>query len=282
MATSTSVSLHLGGRRYDLTSRALVMGILNRTPDSFFDKGATWAWEAFWPRAEQLVAEGADILDVGAVKAGPGPEVGENEEMDRLLPAVQGLVARFDLPVSVDTWRASVAAAAFRAGAVMGNDISGFADPGYLGAAAAAGAAVVATHIRLAPRVPDPEPVYADLLGEVTAFLLDRAGRALAAGIPREQVVLDAGLDLGKTAAQSLELLRSSGTLAGLGYPLLLSASNKTFLGTLLGLELHERREATLAAHALGATLGCRVLRAHDVRGACRVRDMISAILEAR
>jgi dihydropteroate synthase len=208
--------------------------------------------------------------------------VGETEELDRLMPAVEGLVARFDLPISVDTWRASVAAEAFRAGAVLGNDISGFADPKYLDVAAAAGASVVATHIRLAPRVPDPEPIYRDLVSDVSAFLTDRAERAVAAGIPPSRVLVDAGLDLGKTASQSLELLRASSTLASLGYPLLLSASNKTFLGGILGLEINERREATAAAHALGITLGCRVVRAHDVRGTCRVRDMLAAIMEAR
>jgi dihydropteroate synthase len=282
MPVAPSPVVDLGGRRYDITSRALVMGILNRTPDSFFDKGATWAWDAFWTRAEQIVDEGADILDVGAVKAGPGPEVSESEELDRLIPAVQGLRARFDLPISADTWRASVAAEAFAAGAVAGNDISGFADPKYLEVAALAGASVVATHIRLAPRVPDPEPVYDDLVTEVCAFLAERGRRAVAAGIPRERVLVDAGLDLGKTAAQSLELLRASATLAGLGYPVLLSASNKRFLGDILGLEINERRDASAAAHALGITLGCRVVRAHDVRGTCRVRDMLAAIMEAR
>jgi len=281
MGTAAATVLDLGGRRYDLTTKALVMGILNRTPDSFFDKGATWEWDAFWDRAEQVVGEGADILDVGAVKAGPGPEVTEAEEMDRLLPAVEGLVARFDLPVSVDTWRATVAAESYKLGAVLGNDISGFADPAYLKVAAAAGAAVVATHIRLAPRVPDPEPVYEDLVPDVCAFLTERANRALAAGIPAERVIIDAGLDLGKTADQSLELLRASATLAGLGYPLLLSASNKTFLGRVLGLEIDERRDASAAAHALGVTLGCRLVRAHDVQGTCRVRDMVAAILGA-
>jgi dihydropteroate synthase len=282
MITTLSPLLELGGRRYDLTTRALVMGILNRTPDSFFDKGATWDWDAFWRRADQIVSEGADVLDVGAVKAGPGPEVDEDEELGRLIPAVEGLVARFDLPVSVDTWRASVAAEAYRAGAVLGNDISGFADPEYLDVAAAAGASVVATHIRLAPRVPDPEPIYNDLVSDVCAFLTARASRALAAGIPASRVLVDGGLDLGKTASQSLELLRASSTLAALGYPLLLSASNKTFLGVVLDLEIDQRREASASAHALGIALGCRVVRAHDVGGTCRIRDMLAAIMEAR
>ena len=128
--------LDLGGRRYDLTHRALVMGILNRTPDSFYDKGATFELDKLYARAEQLVTDGADILDVGGVKAGPGPEVAESEELDRIVPVVSGLAARFDTPVSVDTWRASVARASYAEGAVMGNDISGLADPDYAAAAA--------------------------------------------------------------------------------------------------------------------------------------------------
>ena len=271
----------LGGRRYDIASRALVMGILNRTPDSFYDRGATYAFDAFLVRAEQLVGEGADLLDVGGVKAGPGPEVTEAEELERVVPAVAALTARFDVPVSVDTWRASVAEECYRAGAVLGNDISGFADPRYLEVAAGAGASVVATHIRLSPRVPDPEPVYGDVVADVAGFLVERAGRAMAAGIPPERVVLDAGLDLGKTAAQSLALLRASDVLAGLGHPLLLSASNKTFLGVLLGLELTERRDASLAAAALGIARGCRILRVHDVAGTRRVRDALVAVLDA-
>jgi dihydropteroate synthase len=273
--------LVLGERSYDLATRVLVMGILNRTPDSFYDKGATFDLDALRNRAEQLVGEGADILDVGGVKAGPGPEVSEAEELDRVAPAVEVLARDFDVPVSVDTFRASVAEAAYGAGAVMGNDISGFADPGYLQAAAAAGAAVVATHIRLAPRVADPDPHYDDVVADVAAVLADRARRALDAGIPADKIVLDAGLDLGKTAEQSLELLRASARLAAMGFPLLLSASNKTFLGKVLDLEIDERAEASLGALSLGAALGCRIVRVHDVDGARKACDVVTAILEA-
>ncbi len=273
--------LTLGARTYDITTRALVMGILNRTPDSFYDKGATWDFDAFLRRAEQLVAEGADILDVGGVKAGPGPDVTEEEELDRVVPAIEALHARFDVPLSVDTTRAVVAHAGFGAGAVVGNDISGFADPDYLAVSAAAGATVVATHIRLAPRVPDPDPHYDDLLGEVRDFLIERAHRAEAAGIPPDRIVLDAGLDLGKTAHQSLELLQQSRRLATLGYPLLLSASNKTFLGVLLDLDISQRGDASMAATALGVARGCRIVRAHDVKGTRRVCRTVAAILEA-
>ncbi len=274
--------LRLGDRIYDLRTRVLVMGILNRTPDSFYDHGATFTLDALLERAEQLVAEGADILDVGGVKAGPGPEVGETEEMERVVPAVEALCRRFEVPVSVDTWRASVARAAYGAGAIVGNDISGFADPAYLATAVEAGASVVATHIRLAPRVPDPEPEYHDLVGEVLAFLAGIARRALEAGMTPDQVVLDAGLDLGKTAEQSLELLQASDRLASLGHPVLLSASNKTFLGKLLDLGIDERREASIAALAVGVALGCRLVRVHDVAGARQACDVLSAVMEAR
>lgn len=257
------------------------MGILNRTPDSFFDHGAYWDLDSFYRRAEQLLADGADLLDVGGVKAGPGPEVGADEEIDRVVPAISQLHRRFDVALSVDTWRASVAKEAFAAGATVGNDISGFADPGYLPVAAAAGATVVATHIRLAPRVADPDPRYSDLVGDVSAFLLDRARRAVVAGVAPTRIVLDAGLDLGKTPEQSLCLLLASGSLADLGHPLLLSASNKTFLGRLLGLEVDQRKEASLAAHAIGASLGCRVLRVHDVAGARRLCDALHAVMAA-
>lgn len=276
-----SVKLQLGTRSFDLTTRSLVVGVLNRTPDSFFDRGATFELDALLRRAEALVADGADVLDVGGVKAGPGPEVTEAEEIDRVVPAVEALHARFDVPLSVDTWRASVAREAYCAGAVVGNDISGFADPHYLEAAHRAGAAVVATHIRTVPRVPDPDPHYDDVVAAVATFLQERANRARAVGIGADRIVVDAGLDLGKTARQSLVLLRASARLASLGYPLLLSASNKPFLGVELGLGIDERGDASLAAAAVGVSLGCRLVRAHDVAGTRQVCDAIAAVLEA-
>ncbi|MGH9275396.1 MAG: dihydropteroate synthase [Acidimicrobiales bacterium] len=230
----------LGPHRFDTRHRALVMGILNRTPDSFLTK------------AEQLVDGGADCLDVRGVRAGPGPEITEAEELDRVIPAIEAVHARFDVPISVDTSRASVLRESIAAGAVVGRDISGFADDEYLPAAAAAGASVVATHV-------DDEPV----VDAVCRFLRDRAERAEAAGIPRERVLVDAGLDLCKTEPASLELLRAHDQLADLGWPLFLSASSH-------------------AAIALGIALGSRILRAHDVRGARRTADVMAAVLEAR
>jgi dihydropteroate synthase len=275
------VLIDLGARTYDLRARSLVMGVLNRTPDSFYDRGAYWGDDAFYARAEQLVADGADLLDVGGVKAGPGAEVTEAEELERVVPAVAALAERVGIPISVDTWRASVAEECFAAGAVVGNDISGFADPRYLEVAAAAGATVVATHIRLGPRIPDPDPHYDDLVGDVSAYLLERVTRARVAGIPDRRIVIDAGLDLGKTAVQSAELLAASDRLAALGLPLLLSASNKTFLGRLFDLDVGDRREASIVAHAVGVSLGCRILRVHDVAAARRVVDTLAAVFGA-
>lgn len=275
--------LELGSaHRFDITHRALVMGILNRTPDSFYDRGAYFDFDAFLRKAEALVADGADFLDVGGVKAGPGPEVTVQEEMDRVIPAIEALRARFDVPLSVDTFRAAVLREALRAGAQVGNDISGFADPDYLPAAAEHEASVVAAHIRLAPRIPDPNPTYHDVRHEVVEFLRDRAQRALEAGIPRQRIMVDAALDLGKTEPMSVVLLRHSDDLAALGFPVFLSASNKHFLGVLTGADVDERREATWAAHALGIALGCRILRAHDVRGGRRVADVMAELLAAR
>ncbi|CAB4823653.1 MAG: dihydropteroate synthase [Actinobacteria bacterium] len=284
MALTSSISasqVALGPHEFDIATRALVMGILNRTPDSFYDQGANFALDKFLEKASDHVDAGADLLDVGGVKAGPGEEVSEAEELDRVVGAIEAITARFDVPVSVDTWRASVAEASYQVGAVVGNDISGFGDPDYLRVAAAAGASVVATHIRLRPRVADPNPHYDDVVDSVREFLLERATQALEAGIPRERIIVDAGLDLGKNAAQSLDLLRSSAQLADLGFPLLLSSSNKTCLGVLLDLEVHERKEASLAASAIGILRGCRVLRVHDVAGTVAVRNTIDRVLSA-
>ncbi len=272
--------LVLGRRRFDLARRALVMGILNRTPDSFYDQGRYFALDALIDHGASLVEAGADILDIGGVKAGVGPEVPIEEELDRVVPVVEALSARFDVALSVDTWSAEVAAACFAAGAVLGNDISGFSDPRYLEVAAAAGAGVVATHIRLRPRVLDPNPTYpgGDVVGAVESYLSDRRARALAAGIPAESIILDPGLDLGKSTPQSLELLRASDRFAALG-PLFLASSNKDFLGELFALPVTERSDATLAACAVGVLLGCRVLRVHNVAGTRALVDTLAALL---
>jgi dihydropteroate synthase len=274
--------LTLGQRTHDLRSRPLVMGILNRTRDSFFDRGAHYTADAFLRHAERLVHDGADILDVGARPGGVGvTPVSEAEEADVAAASVALLTARFDVPISVDTTRAAVATAAFAEGAVMGNDMSGFADPGYLPAVARAGAAVVATHIRLPPGVPDPEPEYDDLVEDVRRALEDLAAHAIAAGVPAERIVVDPGFDLGKTWRQSLALLGHLGVLTALGRPVLVALSNKIFLGRALSLDTGERGIATVAACAFGVAAGGRVLRVHDARAGRQVADLYAAVRDA-
>ncbi|TAN30052.1 MAG: dihydropteroate synthase [Actinomycetota bacterium] len=271
--------LKLRNFQFDLEERALVMGILNRTEDSFFDHGEYFELGVFLRRAEQIVAEGADILDIGGVKAGPGPEISEAEELDRVVPAVELLRDRFDIPLSVDTWNARVIDEAMSAGASLGNDISGFASPGYLENVSKHEGAVVATHIRLVPRLADPNPVYQDLKGEVRQFLADRVERALKAGVRRESILVDAGFDLGKTTSQSMELLLSTDELGQLGYPVLISASNKGFIGEVLGKVVTERRMGSLSAASIAAVKGAKVFRVHDVAGTRQVLDVITAIM---
>lgn len=258
------------------------MGILNRTPDSFFDGGDYFGFDEFLAKAEQHVLDGADFVDIGGVRLKPGDEVGVEEELERVVPSVEALAARFDVPISVDTFRADVARACFDAGASVGNDTSGFADPEFLHVAAAAGASVVASHVRTAPRLADPNPIYDDVVEDVVSFLTERAAWAEAAGIPRHRILVDAALDLGKNAAMSTELLFATRRLAALGYPAFLSASNKGFLGHITGDPVGNRGDATHAAHVVGIMSGARVLRAHDVKGTRRVADAISQLLEVR
>jgi len=257
------------------------MGILNRTRDSFHDGGAYFRLDAFLRQAERLVKDGADVLDVGARPGGVGVrEVGEAEETELAVESIEELRRRFDVPISIDTRRSAVARAAFAAGAVLGNDMSGFRDPDYLATAATARAAVVATHIRLPPGVPDPDPVYVDVVEDVVTALLELVERAQAAGITRERIVLDPGYDLGKTWEQTLTLLAHTPRLAELGMPLLVAVSNKIFLGRLLELDRDERGTATAAACAYGVAGGGRVLRVHDVRAGRQVADLLAALLQ--
>lgn len=278
----SNFSFKLGNEDFDLSRKSLIVGILNRTDDSFFDKGSYFAFDQFLTKAEGLVADGAHILDVGGVKAGPGRQISLDEEFERVVPAVAALKERFDIAISVDTWSPEVLEATAQVGAVMGNDISGFADPRYLEVASRFELSLVATHIRLAPRVADPNPIYSDLIGGVSSFLRERLEMAVSASVDPLRVVVDCGLDLGKTPAQSLDLLRNSATVAKFaGRPLYLSASNKGFLGDFFGLSVDQRREATLMATLYGYTNGARLFRVHDVKGTRRALHAIERIAEA-
>lgn len=274
----------LGELSFDLKSDFLIMAILNRTPDSFFDKGKYFEMDRFLFRAQEVFNEGADIFDVGGVKAGPGQEVGEEEELDRVLPAISLLRENFDLPISVDTYRSRVLEEALRMGACLGNDISGFMAPEYLSVAARYGASVVATHIRLVPRVPDPEPVYDDLENDVFSFLKTRVQMAADANIGSERILIDPGLDLGKNTEQSLDLLseRFFKKLKQLGPEILLSASRKAFLGDFYGIkDVNNRLNASINALIIGYLNGARIFRVHDVKESVFALKTLASILEA-
>jgi dihydropteroate synthase len=271
-----------GRRTFDFERRVAVMAILNRTPDSFYDQGATFGFEAAVAAGERALAEGADWLDVGGVKAGPGPEVTEAEELDRVVPLVEALGGRTDAVISVDTFRPGVARRALAAGADVVNDPSGLRHPELAEAAAEAGAGLVVMHTAGPPRTRPHRPAYADVVAEVRAFLLDRVALARQRGVAAERLILDPGHDFHKNTFHSLELTRRLGELTGLGYPLLVAFSNKDFVGETLDLPVDQRLEGSLAAAAFAVAAGASIIRVHDVQPTVRVVRMTEAILGRR
>ena len=263
---------------------SLVMAIVNRTPDSFFDKGATFGLDAALARVDQVVAEGADLVDIGGVKAAPGAEVSAEEEADRVVD----LVARVrqehpSLVISVDTYRASVAELVLQAGADVVNDAWERPEPETVEVAARYGAGIICTHAgHLPPRTRPHRVAYADLVGDVVGTLTRMAEEAVAAGVPREGVVIDPGHDFGKNSRQSLQITGRTGDLVATGWPVLMALSRKDFVGEVLDALPDERLEGTLAATAVTAWLGARVFRAHDVRATRRVLDVVDALRGTR
>jgi dihydropteroate synthase len=258
----------------------LVMAIVNRTRDSFYDRGATWEESRALDRVRRVVAEGADIVDVGGVKAGPGEEVDAAEEIRRTAGFVAQVRAEFpDLVISVDTWRAEVGAEVCAAGADLLNDAWGGHDPGLAEVAAAHDAALVCTHTGgLAPRTPPHRLAYDDVVAAATRATVDLAERAVAVGVDRRSVLIDPAHDFGKNTWQSLELTRRLDEMAACGWPVLVSLSNKDFVGETLDLPLGERLPGTLAATAVSAWLGARVFRVHEVRETRQVLDMVASV----
>jgi dihydropteroate synthase len=271
-----------GRRTFDFGRQVAVMAVVNRTPDSFYDRGATFALDAALAAGERALAEGADWLDVGGVKAGPGPPVTEAEELRRVLPVVEALRARTDAVVSVDTFRSGVARRALAAGADVVNDPSGLRDPEVAEAAAEAGAGLVVTHTGGPPRTRPHRPAYVDVAAEVGAFLADRAAVARQRGLPAERLIVDPGHDFHKNTFHSLELTRRLGELTGLGYPLLVALSNKDFVGETLDVPLDGRLEGSLAAAVVSVVQGASIVRAHQVQATVRAVRMTEAILGRR
>ncbi len=259
-------ALRCGARLLDLT-RPRVMGILNVTPDSFSDGGRHVALAAALERARAMVAEGADLVDVGGESTRPGAAaVTADEEIRRVVPVIEALAAELPVAVSVDTSKPEVMRAAVAAGAGMINDVAALRRPGAVEMATALGVPVCLMHMQGEPRTMQQDPRYDDVVGEVTAFLRARVAACTAAGMPRDRLLVDPGFGFGKTLAHNLALLRGLPVVAGLGVPVLVGLSRKTMIGALLGdLPVGERLYGSVAAALVAVERGAAIVRVHDV-----------------
>ncbi len=272
------------GRHSFADDRRLMMAIVNRTPDSFYDKGATWAEDLAFDRVHQVAEEGAEIVDIGGIKAAPGAEIDVAEEMRRTVRFVERVrSAHPDLVISVDTWRAPVGRAVCDAGADLLNDAWGGADPELVEVAAEYGVGIVCTHTGgVTPRTRPHRIEYADVVASAVADTTAYAARALAAGVARESIVIDPAHDFGKTTQHSLELTRRLDELVATEWPVLVSLSNKDFVGESLDLPVGERLIGTLAATAVATLHGARIFRVHEVVETRQVVDMVDVIAGRR
>jgi dihydropteroate synthase len=268
------------GKRHFADGELAVMAIVNRTPDSFYDKGATFAFEAALSRVDEVIAQGADIIDIGGVKAAPGVEVDVQEEIERTAGFVAEVRSRYpDIIISVDTWRHEVGAAVCEAGADLLNDAWGGYDPRLAEVAAEHRVGVVCTHAGgLAPRTRPHRIGYADVMADVLSRTLELAERAAALGVDRRSVLIDPAHDFGKNTYHSLEVTRRLGEMVDTGWPVLVSLSNKDFVGEALDVPLDQRLVGTLATTAVCAWLGAVVFRAHNVPETRQVLDMVATI----
>lgn len=260
--------------------RPLIMGILNTTPDSFSDGNLYSDPQRAIERALEMVAEGADIIDIGGESTRPGSAaVSAGDELKRIIPVITALAGRLPCPISVDTWKSPVAGAAMDAGAEIINDISGFTfDPQMVSVAARTGAGVVLMHTRGTPQSMQHDTAYSDLIGEIAHFLRQSLAMAGEAGIEQERIALDPGIGFAKTVAQNLEILRRLREFTSLGLPLLAGTSRKSFIGKVLDRETGQRTYGTAATVALAVHNGADILRVHDVCAMRDVADMAHAI----
>lgn len=276
--------LRCRGREIALGERTIVMGILNLTPDSFSGDGLAGNVSLAVERARQMVEDGAHVLDVGGESTRPGAEpVGLEEELARVLPVIERLTAELDVPVSIDTYKSAVAREALARGAAIVNDISGLhADEDMAKTAADAGAAVIVMHIQGTPRDMQANPRYADVIGEISDYLAEGIARAEAAGIARDQIVVDPGIGFGKKLEHNLEILRRLREFRSLGCPVLVGTSRKSMIGAILDLPPDQRVEGTAATVALAIAAGADMVRVHDVKEMARVARVADAIVRVR
>jgi len=270
-------------RRVIDLSGPVLMGVLNITPDSFYDGGRFFTRDAALSQLDRLQSEGADIIDIGGESTRPGAEpVSTDEELRRVLPAIEA-AAELDVPISIDTTKSQVARAALDAGAEIVNDISGLRFDPELGALAAErGAGLVLMHIRGEPRTMQERVHYDDLMGELVAELDESVDRARVAGCDASQLVVDPGIGFGKTAEHNLVLIDQLERIVGMGYPVLVGPSRKSFIGKALHLRIDQRLEATIAACVVSLLRGARIFRVHDVAAVRRALEMAQAIVVRR
>ncbi|WP_243371874.1 dihydropteroate synthase [Geotalea sp. SG265] len=274
------LSWSIGRRTIDFSGRPCVMGILNVTPDSFSDGNTFFNHEKAVARALEMEAQGADIIDIGGESTRPNaPPVSEEEELNRVIPVVRSLAGRLQVPISIDTYKASVAKAALAAGAEIINDISGLTfDNRMAEVVASAGAGLIVMHTRGTPREMQCNTIYGDIVAEVSASLRSSLELAQQAGIPAERVVIDPGIGFGKDMEGNLELIRRLGEFSALGRPILLAASRKNFIGKVTGKEPSERIFGTAAVVAIAIYNGAALVRVHDVQAMRDVADMAGAL----
>lgn len=282
-ASSRPTLLTVGHRTFDLSQRALLMGILNVTPDSFSDGGQFFQPEAAIAQAQAMAAAGADLIDIGGESTRPfSTPVSLQEELARVIPLIETLHAQIGVPISIDTYKAPVARAALAAGAAMVNDISALRfDPDMPHLVAETGVPLVLMHMQGTPRDMQRQPRYQNLIGEIKAFFQERLEFALACGIARDKIILDPGIGFGKTWQHNLEIIHRLDEFLDLGCPLLLGASRKAFIGRVLDLPVTQRDIGTLGVIAVGLVRGAKIIRTHNVSWGRQVVTMVEAILHS-
>jgi len=265
--------------------KPVIMGILNVTPDSFFDGGSYYPRERAIDHALEMAEGGADIIDVGGESTRPGSEpTSLGEELDRVLPVIEGIRKRSSIPLSIDTYKAAVARAAIASGADMVNDISSLSfDEGMAGVVAASGVPVVMQHIKGTPRDMQKNPSYQDVTGEIKEFFIERIAYARSRGIDEDDIIIDPGIGFGKRVSDNLTIIRELGRLKELGRPLLIGTSMKSFIGRIMGTDVPaERAEGTLASVAISLWNGADMVRVHDVARTNKVVKFMKALMEVQ
>jgi len=266
-----------------IKDRPLVMGILNVTPDSFYDGGKYIKVEDALTRAFEMIKEGVDIIDVGGESTRPFSEpVSVDEELKRVIPVIEGIRSKSDIPISIDTYRAEVAKKAIYAGANIVNDISGLTFDAHMAETVAKfNAYAVIMHIKGTPRDMQLNPYYNDVIEEINEYFKERIDFATACGIKREKIILDPGIGFGKRVEDNLKIIKGLKRFKAFGLPLLIGTSMKSFIGHVTGSEIHERTEGTLASIAISVWNGANIVRVHDVKKTLKVVKLVDAVMKS-